>query len=74
MPINLRMPVRLLENLKSEARRQGVPYQRLLRELLQEALRARTRLDATLSWEPLADERLSREEIVASIREGRERE
>lgn len=36
--VNMRIPRRQLDRLKAEALRQGVPYQRLMRELLERGL------------------------------------
>lgn len=37
--VHLRLPERQLDEVKSEARRRGVPYQRLMRELLERGMR-----------------------------------
>jgi predicted DNA binding CopG/RHH family protein len=37
--VNLRMPEGLLKALKDRARKRGIPYQRLIRETLERALR-----------------------------------
>jgi predicted DNA binding CopG/RHH family protein len=36
--INMRLPQRQLDAVKAEAKRRGIPYQRLMRELLQTGL------------------------------------
>lgn len=36
--VNMRLPERQLATLKAEARKRGVPYQRLMRELLERGL------------------------------------
>lgn len=36
--VNMRLPQRQLDVLKSEASKRGVPYQRLIRELLEQGL------------------------------------
>jgi predicted DNA binding CopG/RHH family protein len=36
--VNMRLPQRQLDAVKAEAKRRGVPYQRLMRELLQTGL------------------------------------
>lgn len=36
--VNMRLPERQLASLKAEAKRRGVPYQRLMRELLEKGL------------------------------------
>jgi predicted DNA binding CopG/RHH family protein len=38
--VNMRLPKRQLDAVKAEAKRRGVPYQRLMRELLQTGLEA----------------------------------
>jgi predicted DNA binding CopG/RHH family protein len=36
--VNMRLPKRQLDAVKAEAKRRGIPYQRLMRELLQTGL------------------------------------
>ena len=36
--VNMRLPQRQLDVLKAEAKRRGMPYQRLMRELLEQGL------------------------------------
>lgn len=36
--VNIRMPERLLESVKQRARARGIPYQRFIREALEQAL------------------------------------
>lgn len=36
--VNMRLPQRQLDAVKAEARKRGIPYQRLMRELLQTGL------------------------------------
>ena len=40
--VNMRLPKRQLDAVKAEAKRRGVPYQRLMRELLQTGLETLT--------------------------------
>lgn len=40
--VNMRMPAALLEAIKARAAARGVPYQRWMREVLEEKLRERT--------------------------------
>ena len=39
--VNMRLPRALLDALKERARQRGIPYQRLIREALEQALTAR---------------------------------
>ena len=39
--VNMRLPKPLLDALKEHARQRGIPYQRLIREALEQALAAR---------------------------------
>lgn len=39
--VNMRLPQRLLEALKHRARARGIPYQRFIREVLEQALTAK---------------------------------
>ena len=39
--VNMRLPQRLLDALKERAKQRGIPYQRLIREALEQALTAR---------------------------------
>lgn len=36
--VNMRLPVSLLEAVKSKAQKRGIPYQRLIREAIEEAV------------------------------------
>lgn len=37
--ITLRLPDKMLDNMKAQAQEQGIPYQRFIRQLLERALR-----------------------------------
>jgi predicted DNA binding CopG/RHH family protein len=39
--INLRLPVNLLEAVRARAKRQGIPYQRFIRQILEQAISQR---------------------------------